>query len=930
MEETRCGGSDGEASVVRGALGKVNAAVERARSPAGEGVTATSTAQQLDNDISIAKLRKSPSQEQCNSSILESESLTMEQSESLMVEQSENLTVEQSKSLTMEQSESLTMEQSESLTVEQSENLTVEQSKSLTVEQSENLTVEQSKSLTMEQSESLAMEQSESLTVEQSENLTVEQSKSLTVEQPVSLNVEQPESLTMEMPESLTVEQPERNLSLPQSCSPTAPSSTSQSLSQEGPYVKKGKKGPEPARAPPGSPNRPGGAIGAFKSTARSLSGRSDKVSTQQLAFQQQLLQVQQLQQQHLLTLQRQGLLSIQANQNLPLHAFTQDKQALSKIRRKREEDVELVSIIIMFMSELLPSYEESQHQGSSSPPPPHTYTTPEMPGAEAGAETGAEAGAGVPPLGTSSLIPLNMSSGDIDDPSALWENRSIRHAFIRKIMDSVAPYKVKSTNVPADPWLNDTTRALRRRCRQAERKWKKDRLQVSLEIFKNSLATYQSALKEAKGQYLSALMNSNSHRPGILFTTINSVINPVSVALNDVSVNTGNAFKQHFLNNFDAVTLVDLKKAVHELKPTTCPLDAVPARILKEAVDSPILVSFINNCFSMVIALHWTLSITAFTMLNSGFPRTSFYLNEEKTEYILFSPDSPSSSLSFGPLTPQFASTVRNLDVIFDQSMQFEKHISAVMKASLYQLRLLSKDKPFLSQADLEKAIHAFISSRIDYCNALYIGLNHSLLIRLQMVQNAAARLLTNTSKRSHPGPRHASLASGAVYLILALQLLVTTSIVAVFTFVDPVRLFIIRKPVVYLLSLIVFPIIYGLSVIDVMRRRFPVNLVYLFIFVDFTSRPGLFWVLYIVLLITGIITAIILSLQYIKWLPMLYNVFGVVFCTRFLLNNTWLLLEKRIYELKPEEYLFGALTLYTITPTFWFLMRDTNCLSV
>uniref|UniRef100_A0AAR2JX24 Fork-head domain-containing protein n=1 Tax=Pygocentrus nattereri TaxID=42514 RepID=A0AAR2JX24_PYGNA len=51
---------------------------------------------------------------------------------------------------------------------------------------------------------------------------------------------------------------------------------------------------------------------------------QSKEVSAQQLVFQQQLLQVQQLQQQHLLSLQRQGLLSIQPNQNLPLHSLTQ------------------------------------------------------------------------------------------------------------------------------------------------------------------------------------------------------------------------------------------------------------------------------------------------------------------------------------------------------------------------------------------------------------------------------------------------------------------------------------------------------------------------------------------------------------------------------------------------------------------------------
>ncbi|KAF7647374.1 hypothetical protein LDENG_00173240 [Lucifuga dentata] len=41
---------------------------------------------------------------------------------------------------------------------------------------------------------------------------------------------------------------------------------------------------------------------------------------------------------------------------------------------------------------------------------------------------------------------------------------------------------------------------------------------------------------------------------------------------------------------------------------------------------------------------------------------------------------------------------------------------------------------------------IHAFISSRLDYCNSLFTCLNKTSLNRLQTVQNAAARLLTKT----------------------------------------------------------------------------------------------------------------------------------------------------------------------------------------
>ncbi len=49
---------------------------------------------------------------------------------------------------------------------------------------------------------------------------------------------------------------------------------------------------------------------------------------------------------------------------------------------------------------------------------------------------------------------------------------------------------------------------------------------------------------------------------------------------------------------------------------------------------------------------------------------------------------------------------------------------------------------------------IHAFISSRLDYCNSLFTCLSNSTLKRLQVVQNSAAKLLTKSSKRSHVTP--------------------------------------------------------------------------------------------------------------------------------------------------------------------------------
>ncbi len=54
------------------------------------------------------------------------------------------------------------------------------------------------------------------------------------------------------------------------------------------------------------------------------------------------------------------------------------------------------------------------------------------------------------------------------------------------------------------------------------------------------------------------------------------------------------------------------------------------------------------------------------------------------------------------------------------------------------------------LSMSNAETLIHAFMTSRLDYCNALLGGCSARLINKLQMVQNTAARVLTRTRSMS------------------------------------------------------------------------------------------------------------------------------------------------------------------------------------
>ncbi len=58
------------------------------------------------------------------------------------------------------------------------------------------------------------------------------------------------------------------------------------------------------------------------------------------------------------------------------------------------------------------------------------------------------------------------------------------------------------------------------------------------------------------------------------------------------------------------------------------------------------------------------------------------------------------------------------------------------------------------LPVSDAEKLVHAFMTSRLDYCNALLGGCPASSINKLQIVQYAAARVLTRSRKYDHITP--------------------------------------------------------------------------------------------------------------------------------------------------------------------------------
>lgn len=74
-------------------------------------------------------------------------------------------------------------------------------------------------------------------------------------------------------------------------------------------------------------------------------------------------------------------------------------------------------------------------------------------------------------------------------------------------IVKNIAPLKCKRSKEKSVPLFNDSIRSLRQVCRRAEHKFRKDRLQVSNEMLKESLSFFQKAVKSAKSKFLTEIV---------------------------------------------------------------------------------------------------------------------------------------------------------------------------------------------------------------------------------------------------------------------------------------------------------------------------------------------------------------------------------------------------------------------------------------
>ena len=125
-----------------------------------------------------------------------------------------------------------------------------------------------------------------------------------------------------------------------------------------------------------------------------------------------------------------------------------------------------------------------------------------------------------------------------------------------------------------------------------------------------------------------------------------------------------------------------------------------------------------------------------------------TLWLNVEKTEFLLVGSRQQLAKVSINGIKVCEAdvapvSSARNLGAWLDSHLDMSTHISKTCGSAFYYLYNIRHIRKFLSRENTEQLVHAFITSRLDYCISLLYGVPDCQIMKLQRVMNVSARLI-------------------------------------------------------------------------------------------------------------------------------------------------------------------------------------------
>ncbi|KAI2655879.1 Pro-Pol polyprotein [Labeo rohita] len=375
--------------------------------------------------------------------------------------------------------------------------------------------------------------------------------------------------------------------------------------------------------------------------------------------------------------------------------------------------------------------------------------------------------------------------------------------------LDDICPLSSKPARAtPPNPWLSDVLREHRSKLRAAERKWRKSKDPSDLSMYQSLLSSFSVQVHTTKSSYFHNKIN-NAPETRNLFKTFNSLLCPptppptTSITADDFATfftDKTTTISSQFsaphiqeltpttstannpLFSFCPLSKAEVSKLLLSSHPTICPLDPIPSHLLQ--ATSPTLLPALTHII-IISLLRGTFSTAFKQARNSSLDANqSGFRSGHSTETALLSvtealriakADSRSSvlilldlSAAFGTAGPSGWPGEERYPKHIIWSLGFLRNhcrisgcladISEWMKEHHLLLNLAKTELlvfPATPTLQHDFTIHLGpVISRLDYCNALLAGLPSCTIKPLQMIQNAAARLVFNEPKKAHVTP--------------------------------------------------------------------------------------------------------------------------------------------------------------------------------
>ena len=206
----------------------------------------------------------------------------------------------------------------------------------------------------------------------------------------------------------------------------------------------------------------------------------------------------------------------------------------------------------------------------------------------------------------------------------------------LKSLLDRHAPLKTKTITLrPAALWYTEELRSQKKKRRALERRWRSSKREYDYSRFKEQCLRVNALIKKTKVDYYSGIIQESSNNPQTLFSTVNKLLHkgvppeyPSGCAsdgdlankfidffdekiivlrnsldsTSDIVAESDAIVHQCALSCFMSVTFSDVSELLGKMTIKSCPLDPVPASVLKQctSVLLPAMTQIVNQSLNL------------------------------------------------------------------------------------------------------------------------------------------------------------------------------------------------------------------------------------------------------------------------------------------------------------------------------------------